>query len=118
GLRFSPSVSAVRRLGGGNVLTEEVEGAMKGRMRRILVLTGTAVVALGGLCGSAQAVTVTVTGPEEVAWDYDTMRCVDYYWPDGSVKAFRDSTGRLQLTAPFLRLTGTTFANLTTNCSL
>jgi hypothetical protein len=90
---------------------------MTGLMRRIVVLAGTAVVALGLLTGSAQAVSVTVTGPEEIAWDYETMRCADYYWPDGSTQAFKDSTGRLQLVAPFLRMTGTSFANLTTNCT-
>lgn len=90
---------------------------MKGRIRRVLALTSTAVVALCGVCGSAQAVSVTVTGPEEVAWDWNTMRCVDYDWPDGPAQAFRDSLGRLQLVAPFLRMTGTSFADLTTNCS-
>jgi hypothetical protein len=85
-------------------------------MRKILVLAGTAVASLGGLCGSAQAASVTVTGPAEVAWDWDTMRCVDYDWPDGPVQAFSDALGRLQLVAPFLRMTGTSFTNLTTNC--
>jgi hypothetical protein len=90
---------------------------MTGRIRRILVLAVMVTVALGGLSGSAQAVSVTVTGPEEVAWDWDTMRCADYDWPDGPVQAFRDSLGRLQLVAPFLRMIGTSFADLTTDCS-
>jgi hypothetical protein len=90
---------------------------MTGRIRRVLVLAGVAAVALGAACGSAQAVSVTVTGPEEVAWDYDTMRCVDFDWPDGPAQMFRDSLGRLQLVAPFLRMIGTNFDDLSTDCT-
>jgi hypothetical protein len=84
------------------------------------MLVGAIAMVLGSLCGSAQAVSVTVTGPEETVYDYTTMRCDDYDYPDGPIYAFRDSTGRVQLMTPSIwnrRMMGPDFANLTRDCN-
>jgi hypothetical protein len=87
----------------------------------MLVLVGATLSALGGLCGSAGAVTATVTGPEEVVFDYNTMRCDEFDVPDGPTQAFRDSLGRLQLFAPEgdgRRFIGPDFNHLTRDCTM
>lgn len=93
---------------------------MKHSIRGMLVLVGATLTALGGLCGSAAAVTATVTGPEQVVFDYTTMRCDDIDVPDGQAQAFRDSLGRLQVVAPEgegRRLIGPDFDHLTRDCT-
>jgi hypothetical protein len=93
---------------------------MRHSIRGMLVLVGATLTALGGLCGSAGAVTVSVTGPEEVVYDYTTMRCDDFDAPDGQTQAFRDSLGRLQLIAhdgDGRRLIGADFDHLTRDCT-
>ena len=67
--------------------------------------------------GSAHAVSVAITGPKETVFDYDTMRCDDLDFPDGTVQPFRDSIGRLQLLTQNRRMVGTDFNNLVSDCS-
>jgi hypothetical protein len=71
---------------------------------------------LGPVSGPALAVSVTITGPKETVFDYDTMRCDDVDYPDAPVQPFRDSTGRLQLLTGTRRMVGTDFNNLTSDC--
>ena len=40
---------------------------------------------------------ITVTGPEEVVWDWTTDRCEDEHIPDIAARAFRDADGQVQL---------------------
>jgi hypothetical protein len=89
-------------------------------IRGTLVLVGATLVALGSLCGNARAVSVTFTGPEEMVFDYTTMRCADGDIPDGPVYAFRDSNGRVSLMIPSIynrRDVGPDFNNLTHDCT-
>jgi hypothetical protein len=93
---------------------------MKQSIRGMLVLVGATLTALGGLSGSAGAVSVSITGPEEVVYDYTTMRCADDDAPDGQAQAFRDSLGRLQVLAhdgDGRRLIGPDFNHLTRDCT-
>jgi hypothetical protein len=53
---------------------------------------------LVGLGGSAGAVTVSVTGPQEMVYDWSTQACQVEDIPDLPARAFRDSLGRTQLT--------------------
>ncbi len=70
---------------------------------------------------AAHAVSVSV-GPRETVYDYDTMRCEDFDWPDIPVRAFRDSLNRIQLVTgqgvrPNRRFIGPDFDNLTRDCT-
>ena len=67
--------------------------------------------------GFAHAVSVAITGPKETVFDYDTMRCDDLDFPDGTAQPFRDSTGRLQLLTGLRRMVGTNFNNLVSDCA-
>ena len=57
-----------------------------------LVVAGLLVAAPG-----AGAVSTTIVGQPETVFDYDTMRCQDFDWPDIPVRAFRDSLNRVQV---------------------
>jgi hypothetical protein len=75
----------------------------------------------GALCSNAQAISVSVTGPEEIIYDYSTQACDAIDNADGTANAFRDGLGRLQIimSQPFnRRLIGTNFNNLTHDCSI
>ena len=70
----------------------------------------------------AGAVSVSVLGPRERIYDYDTMRCTDFDWPDIPVRAFKDSLGRVQLitgegSRPNKRMIGPDFDHLTRDCT-
>jgi len=70
----------------------------------------------------AQAVSVSILGPRETVFDYDTMRCTDFDWPDIPVRAFRDSLNRIQLVTgqgsrPNNRMIGPDFDNLVRDCT-
>ena len=89
-------------------------------IRGTLALVAVALAGLAALCGSAQAVSAVVTGPQEVVYDYTTMRCDDIDISDGPVQAFRDSTGRIQMLTPNgqgRRLVGPDFDHLTRDCT-
>jgi hypothetical protein len=88
-------------------------------IRGTLVLVGAALAALGSFCATARAVSISVTGPEEIVYDYTTMRCDDGDAPDGPTQAFRDSLGRLQLIAADgagRRMIGPDFDHLAHDC--
>jgi hypothetical protein len=89
-------------------------------IRGALVLVGAMLTGLCCFCSGAAAVSITVTGPEEVVFDYTTMRCDDADLPDGPAQAIRDSTGRIVVSAASgggRRLTGLTFNSLTRDCT-
>ena len=67
-------------------------------MRGIWALFATAALLLGAGTPSAGAVSLDITGPEQVVFDWDTMHCFQSDGPDGTTRAFRDSLGREQLT--------------------
>jgi hypothetical protein len=70
---------------------------------------------------AAQAVSVSVTGPQELIYDYSTMACDTVDPPDIPARAFRDSLGRVQVTMgqPFnRRMIGPDFDHLTHDCTV
>jgi hypothetical protein len=88
-------------------------------IRGTLVLVGATLTLLAGLCGSAHAVSVTFTGPEEMVYDYTTMRCDDADLPDGPTQAVRDSNNRIELmyaNGGTRRMLGPDFDHLTHEC--
>lgn len=79
-----------------------------------------AITAATGLAETARAVSVSVTGPEEMVWDWSTTRCDDFDNPDGPAVAFRDATNRVQLIAPSgenHRMVGPDLDHLTRDCT-
>jgi hypothetical protein len=76
----------------------------------------------GAWAAPAPAVSVTVTGPEETVYDWDTMRCHDLDLPDGPLRAFRDALGRSQLVVASgwgnTRMIGPNLDNVTKNCTI
>ncbi|MDX1447559.1 MAG: hypothetical protein R3246_00720, partial [Acidimicrobiia bacterium] len=48
------------------------------------------------------SVTLSVTGPEEVVFDWSSDRCDDFDIPDLPVRAFRDATGQVNLVSAHL----------------
>jgi hypothetical protein len=81
-------------------------------LRALLVLPALLVPA-----APAHAVSVAVVGPQQIVYDWDTMRCDQTDLPDGPVQAFRDASGRIQLiTPPTRRMIGPDFDSLTRDC--
>jgi hypothetical protein len=68
----------------------------------------------------ARAATVTITGPEQIVFDYSTMACVEGDVPDGPARAFKDVNDQIQLIRPGAnkRMIGPSFDNLTSDCTL
>jgi hypothetical protein len=66
----------------------------------------------------AGAVSINVAGPEETVYDYDSQHCFQFDQPDGSARAFRDASGRIQiwLKGANTRQVGPTFDSLTHDC--
>jgi hypothetical protein len=65
----------------------------------------------------AEAVSIEIVGPEEVFFDYDTMRCFPEDSPDGNIRPFRDASGQVQVrVGGHTRLIGPDFNNLTHDC--
>jgi hypothetical protein len=94
---------------------------MSAGIRRALLSAAAAVtVAVGAFCGTAQAVSVTFTGPEEYVWQWQTVHCSAGDIPDGPAQAFRDATGRIQIISGHptnARMIGPDFNNLTRDCT-
>lgn len=88
-----------------------------GAVRAVLVLV-LLVFAIGAQ--SAGAASINITGPEEVVYDWTTMRCFDVDRPDGTTRAFRDSLGRVQLTlgGANTRMIGPDLDHLTHDCTV
>src|SRR5690348_14178351 len=89
------------------------------RAIRGTLVVGGMLALLGVLCGPAQAVSVTFTGPEEMVYDYTTMRCSDTDLPDGPTQAVRDSNNRIELMYAndgTRRMLGPDFNHLTHEC--
>jgi hypothetical protein len=92
----------------------------KSILRRVFVVVAAATVAAALFAGPSWAVTVTVTGPEEMVYDWDTMRCDDLDIADGVAQAFRDSSNRVQLitaSGESRRMVGPDLNNLTRDCN-
>ena len=45
-----------------------------------------------------RAASISITGPEEVVYDWTTMRCFEEDMVDGTTRAFRDALAGVQLT--------------------
>ena len=88
-----------------------------GAVRAVLVLV-LLVVAIGAQ--SAGAASISITGPEEVVYDWSTMRCFEGDMVDGTTRAFRDSLGQVQLTLGFAntRMIGPELDNLAHDCTV
>jgi len=86
-------------------------------VRAVLVLA-LLVFAIGAQ--SAGAASISITGPEEVVYDWTTMRCFDEDMVDGTTRAFRDALGRVQLTlgGANTRMIGPDLDTLTHDCTV
>src|SRR2546425_4049235 len=76
---------------------------------------------LPALGSSAAAATITITGPEEVVYDHNTMACQDDDIPDLPARAFRDGLGRTQLVLSLYtnrRMIGPDLNHLTHDCQV
>jgi hypothetical protein len=65
--------------------------------------------------------TITVSGPEEVVYDWSRDHCEDADIPNLGVHAFRDATGRVQLIIPHYvnrRMVGPDLSHLTHDCKV
>jgi hypothetical protein len=89
-------------------------------MRGMWAVLATAALLLGGGTQSAGAASISITGPEQVVFDWDTMHCFPSDGPDGTTRAFRDSLGRVQLTlnGANTRMIGPDLDNLTHDCKV
>jgi hypothetical protein len=91
---------------------------MRGLAIRVLVVAG---VLFGAWSAPALAASVSITGPEEVVYDWPSMHCHDFDYPDAPVRAFRDALGRTQLVvsggAANTRMIGPDLDNLTHDCT-
>ena len=89
-------------------------------MRGLWALLATTALLLAGGAQGAGAVSVSITGPEHVVFDWDTMRCFQSDGPDGTPRAHRDSLGRVQLTinGANTRMIGPDLDNLTHDCAV
>ena len=62
-----------------------------------------------------------ISGPEEVVFDWSTARCEDLDIPDLPARAFRDSSGQVQVISTHMtarRFLGPDLNNLTRNCAV
>jgi hypothetical protein len=69
----------------------------------------------------ALGVSVSFVGPQQVVYDWATMRCDDGDVPDGPVQAFRDAAGQIQLITPSSvskRMIGPNFDSLVRDCRI
>jgi hypothetical protein len=93
-------------------------GLMRGLGACMLVVAG---LLLGAWSAPALAASVTITGPEEVVYDWPSMHCDTSDYPDYPVRAFRDALGRTQLVvsggAGNRRMIGPDLDNLTHDCT-
>jgi hypothetical protein len=83
---------------------------------------GALLVAMLALCMQAPgagAVSIDVTGPDEVVYDYPAQHCYDFDQADGPARAFRDASGQLQIwmSGANTRMVGPTFNSLTHDCN-
>jgi hypothetical protein len=83
---------------------------------------GTFLLALALLLpGTARAVSITVSGPEQVIFQRSTMACESADYADAPMRAFRDSLGRVQIVMSHIvhrRMIGPDFDNLTHPCDV
>jgi hypothetical protein len=96
---------------------------MGGRVRARLLLLALSLASLALCAPTAHAVSVSITGPAEHVYNYDTQRCQDFDWPDIPVRAFRDSLNRVQIVTGQgsifnNRLIGPDFDHLTRDCTV
>jgi hypothetical protein len=76
---------------------------------------------MGTVCSNAHAISATVTGPEQLVYDYSTQACDTIDTADGTANAFRDNLGRIQIvmSQPFnRRMIGPDFDHLSHDCSI
>jgi hypothetical protein len=94
---------------------------MMGRILKTFLAVAVVPLAVASLfAGTALAVSVSITGPEETVYDWNTQRCDDTDIPDSPAVAFRDSTNRVQLISASFdtrRMVGPDLAHLTRDCT-
>lgn len=86
----------------------------------VAAVSAFAILAAMVLAGTARAVSVTVTGPEQTVFDWTTMRCDDGDYPDTPAIAFKDATNRVQLISgspQTRRMVGPDLSQLTRDCN-
>jgi hypothetical protein len=66
----------------------------------------------------AGAATIEVVGPQQTVYDYNTMRCASGDSADGTPRAFRDASNRVQVVVPGpnRRMIGPSLDSLTHDC--
>jgi hypothetical protein len=70
---------------------------------------------------AAHGASVSITGAEEMVYDWSQEACFPVQIPDGSARAFRDSEGRIQLiisVADNTRMVGADFNSLVPDCTI
>ena len=95
---------------------------MGGSVRARFLLLALSLASFAFAAPAAHAVSVSILGPRETVFDYDTQRCQDFDWPDIPVRAFRDSLDRVQVVTGQgsifnNRLIGPDFDHLTRDCT-
>lgn len=69
---------------------------------------------------TASNLALSISGPEEMVFDWTNDRCEDEHIPDIAPRAFRDASGRVQLTIGHIntyRMVGPDLNNLESDCS-
>jgi hypothetical protein len=69
----------------------------------------------------ADGASVSITGPEQIVYDWSTMACSTQDWPDGVARAFRDADGQVQLiraSSTNRRQIGPNLNQLTNDCTI
>jgi hypothetical protein len=80
-----------------------------------------AILLLLASAGQAGAASVSITGPEQIVYDWSTMACATDDWPDGMGRAFRDANGQVQIirsSPKNRRMIGADFDHLTNDCTI
>jgi hypothetical protein len=89
------------------------------RARALIFLA--ALLLLVAWSGPARAASVSITGPEQVVYDWSTMACATQDPPDGVARAFRDAGGQVQLTRASptnRRMIGPNLNQLSNDCTI
>lgn len=69
----------------------------------------------------ALAESMSITGPEQIVFDWSQMACFPTNFPDGPTRAFRDADGQIQLIIPsgeVTRMIGPDFNSLVRDCTV
>jgi hypothetical protein len=95
-------------------------GIRRSRIGTVLVAATSTIALSIVLPAAAKAVSVSIVGPEQIVFDWTTMRCSDADVGDGVGGAFRDYMGRIQVLSGSPtnhRMIGPDFNSLTRDCN-